>query len=98
MKDSSTDFRSFLMLLQSESELVHVKRDVNAEYELAVVTAKLDGKQAVLFEKVQGSKTKVACNIVATPRRFYLAIAGGGGAHHKANQIDIKKNIHDRVT
>jgi UbiD family decarboxylase len=96
MKDRSIDFRSFLLLLQSESELVRVKRDVNAEYELAIVTAKLDGKQAVLFEKVQGSKIKVACNIVATPRRFYLAIAAG--AHHKANQTDIKKNIHDRVT
>jgi 2,5-furandicarboxylate decarboxylase 1 len=96
MKDSSTDFRSFLLLLQSESELVRVKRDVNAEYELAVVTAKLDGKQAVLFEKVRGSKNMVACNIVATPRRFYLAIAGG--AHHKANQADFKKAIHYRVT
>ena len=96
MKESSTDFRSFLMLLKNESELVHVKRDVNAEYELAVVTAKLDGKQAVLFEKVQGSKIKVACNVVATPRRFYLAIAGG--AHHKSNQADIKKSIHDRVS
>jgi 2,5-furandicarboxylate decarboxylase 1 len=96
MKDSSIDFRSFLLLLQSESELVHVKRDVNAEYELAVVTAKLDGKQAVLFENVQGSKTKVACNVVATPRRFYLAIAGG--ARHEASQTDIKKDIHDRVT
>jgi 2,5-furandicarboxylate decarboxylase 1 len=96
MKDSSTDFRSFLLLLQKESELVRVKRDVNAQYELAVVTAKLDGKQAVLFEKVRGSKNRVACNIVATPRRFYLAIARG--AHHKANQADIKKAIHDRVT
>jgi 2,5-furandicarboxylate decarboxylase 1 len=95
MKDSSTDFRSFLLLLQSESELVRVKRDVNAEYELAIVTAKLDGKQAVLFEKVRGSKSRVACNVVATPRRFYLAIAG---ARHKANQADIKKDIHARVT
>ena len=97
MKDRSIDFRSFLLLLQSESELVRVKRDVNAEYELAIVTAKLDGKKAVLFEKVQGSKIKVACNIVATRRRFYLAIAAGE-AHHKANQTDIKKNIHNRVT
>jgi anhydromevalonate phosphate decarboxylase len=95
MKDSSTDFRSFLLLLQSESELVRVKRDVNAEYELAVVTAKLDGKQAVLFEKVRESKSRVACNVVGTPRRFYLAIAG---ARHKTNQADIKKDIHTRVT
>ena len=95
MEDSSTDFRSFLLLLQSEDELVRVKRDVNAEYELAVVTAKLNGKQAVLFEKVRGSKNRVACNIVATPRRFYLAIAG---TRHKSNQANIKKNIRARIT
>ena len=96
MKDSSTDFRSFLLLLQSEGELVRVKRDVDAEFELAVVAAKLDGKQAVLFEKVRGSKSRVACNVVATPRRFYLAIAG---TRHKANQVaDIKKDIHARLT
>jgi 2,5-furandicarboxylate decarboxylase 1 len=94
MKDSSTDFRSFLLLLQSENELVRVKRDVNAEYELAVVAAKLDGKQAVLFENVRGNTIRVACNVVATPRRFYLAIAG---ARHKANQADIKKDIHARL-
>ncbi len=47
MKNNSTDLRGFLLMLQSESELVHVKRDINAEYEIAaVVTARLDRKQA----------------------------------------------------
>ena len=32
-------------MLQNENELVHVKRDVNPEYEIAAVTARLDGKQ-----------------------------------------------------
>ena len=98
MKDSSTDLRSFLLLLQSEGELVHVKRAVDSEYELAAVTAKLDNKQAVLFEKVKSSECKVACNVVATPRRFFLAISGGGGSRQKANQVGIKKAIHARVT
>jgi 3-polyprenyl-4-hydroxybenzoate decarboxylase len=31
-------------MLQSENELVRVKRDVNAEYEIAAVTGRLDGK------------------------------------------------------
>ncbi|MDQ3975889.1 MAG: UbiD family decarboxylase [Thermoproteota archaeon] len=95
MKNDSTDFRSFLLMLQSENELVRIKRDVNAEYEIAAVTARLDGKQAVLFEKVRGSKIRVVCNVVATPRRFYLAL---GGTSQKANEADIKKNIHARVT
>ena len=51
MKNNSTDLRSFLLTLQSNNELVSVKRDVNREYEIAAVSARLDGKEAVLFEK-----------------------------------------------
>ena len=35
MKKSSKDFREFMMMLEKENELVHVKREVNAEYEIA---------------------------------------------------------------
>jgi 2,5-furandicarboxylate decarboxylase 1 len=95
MKNNSADFRSFLLMLQSENELVRVKRGVSAEYEIAAVTARLDGKQAVLFENVRGSKSRVVCNVIATPRRFYLAL---GGTSHKADEAYVKKNIHARVT
>jgi UbiD family decarboxylase len=82
-----------LSLLQSEGELVRVKQDVSTEFELAAVTAKLDGKQAVLFEKVRGSKIEVACNVVGTPKKFYLAVAGS----REAGQADIKKAIRARI-
>ena len=95
MKDNSIDLRGFLLMLQSENELVRVKRNVNAQYEIAAVTARLDSKQAVLFERVRGSKSRVVCNVIATPRRFYLAL---GGTSHKADEADVKKNIHARVT
>jgi len=92
---SSADFRSFLSLLEAEGELVRVKQDVNPRFELAAVTAKLDGKQAVIFEKVQGSRIKVACNVVGTPRKFYHAVAGA----RKAEQSqDVKRAIHARIT
>lgn len=94
MKSNNADFRGFLSLLQSEGELVRVKHDVSAEFELAAVTAKLDGKQAVLFEKVRGSRIGVACNVVGTPKKFYLAIAGS----RKVDQADIKEAIHARIT
>jgi UbiD family decarboxylase len=84
-----------LWKLQSENELVRINRDVNAEYELAAVTARLDGKQALLFEKVRGNRSRVACNVIATPRRFYLALGEGS---HKASEADVKKSIHARVT
>jgi UbiD family decarboxylase len=93
MKGNNTDFRGFLSLLQREGELVRFKQDVSAEFELAAVTAKLDGKQALLFEKVRESKIRVACNVVGTPKKFYLAIAGS-----RKGGPDIKKAIHSRIT
>jgi 2,5-furandicarboxylate decarboxylase 1 len=96
MKSNNQDFRSFLSLLEAEQELVRAKKDVGSEYEIAGVVAKLDGRQAVLFEKVRGSKISVACNVCGTPRRFYLAIAGAG---KKAVQTgEIKNAIHARIT
>jgi UbiD family decarboxylase len=96
MKSNNQDFRSFLSLLEAEQELVRAKKDVGAEYELAGVAAKLDGKQAVLFEKVRGSRLTVACNVCGTPKRFYLAIAGAGKKAVQAG--DVKKAIHSRIT
>jgi 2,5-furandicarboxylate decarboxylase 1 len=95
MKNNSADLRGFLSTLQSDNELVRVKRDVNAEYEIAAISARLDGKQAVLFEKVRKSKIRVVTNVIATPRRFYLAL---GGSSHKSHKADVKKNIHSRVS
>lgn len=94
MKGNSADFQGFLSLLEAEGELVRVKQDVSPKFELAAVTAKLDGKQAVIFEKVQGSKIKVACNVVGTPKKFYYAVAGA----RKAAQADVKRAIHARIT
>jgi len=96
MNSDNVDFRSFLLLLQNEGELVQVKRNVDSDYELAAVTAKLDGKQGVLFEKVKGSNLRVASNVVATPGRFFLAIAGRAGLL-KSDQVTIKKAIHTRM-
>ncbi len=96
MKDNNRDFHSFLSLLEDEQELIHITKDVNPEFELAALAAKLGGKQAVLFEKTRGSKFSVACNICGTPKTFYFAI---GGAQQEA-QMDnnIKMMIHARMT
>jgi 2,5-furandicarboxylate decarboxylase 1 len=95
MKNNSNDFRGFMAMLENENELVHVKKEVDAKYEIAAITAKLEGKQAVLFENVRHSNIRVISNVLATPRRFYLAL---GGTSEKSKEHNIKKNIHTRVT
>jgi len=82
-------------LLERNHELVHVKKDVSAEFEIAGVVAKLDGKQAILFDKVCRSKISVACNICGTPKRFYHAIAG---SHHKIQTDNIRNAIYARMS
>src|SRR5688572_9637176 len=91
---SNSDLRGFLSVLEGEGELVRVKRDVSAQFELAVITAKVDGKQAVLFEKVHGSKISVAANICGTAKRFYLATA----ATQNTASNNVKQAIHGRIT
>ena len=82
------DFRSFLEALERENDLVKISKNVKPKFELAAVVSKLEGKHAILFEKVNGSKEiVVASNVVGTRKRFSLAI----GAKEQ-------KLIHARVT
>jgi UbiD family decarboxylase len=70
----SQDFRSFLSLLEEEEELIRINKSVSTKFELAAIVSKLDGKQAVLFEKIDDNRFKVASNIIGTRRRFCLAL------------------------
>ena len=92
---TSHDFRGFLRLLEEKDQLVRVGKDVDARFELAAVSAKLDGKEAVLFSKVHGTKFHVASNVCGTPERFYLAIAGNDEMN---SGQDVKRAIHSRIT
>lgn len=70
------DLREFLQLLEKEGELKRVKREISPRYELAAVCRKLLETRgpAVLFEKVEGSSTPVACNLFSTRKRIALAL------------------------
>jgi UbiD family decarboxylase len=61
--------------LEEEEELVKISKSVSTKFELAAVVSKLEGKQAVLFEKINESQFKVASNVIGTRRRFSLALA-----------------------
>ena len=46
----TTDLRGYLSQVSRAKELAIVKKKVSTKYEIAAVTAKLDGSKAVLFE------------------------------------------------
>jgi UbiD family decarboxylase len=79
------DLRSYLTQISKSNELAIVKKKVSTKYEIAAVTAKMDGSKAILFENVQYSKFRVVSNLVGTKKRFGQAV---GATENK---------IHDKV-
>ncbi len=71
---NKSDLHGFLYLLEQHGDLLKINKQVSPKFELAAISHKLDRKQAVLFEHVEGSKIRVVTNILGTRRRFSLAL------------------------
>ena len=69
-----SDLRSYLSLVRKSRDLKTVKKLVSKRYEIAAVTSKVDGRHAVLFDNVRGSKFRLVSNLVGTRKRFAQAI------------------------
>ncbi|HYX57180.1 MAG TPA: UbiD family decarboxylase [Nitrososphaeraceae archaeon] len=83
---NSNDFRGFLGILEREKDLIRINKTVNTKFEIAALVSKLEKKQAVLFENVEGSKISVACNVLGTRKRFSLAVG-----------VDDENAIHTHI-
>ena len=71
---SKSDLHGFLHLLERYNDLLTIKKQVSPKFELASISHKLDRKQAVMFEHVEGSGMSVVTNVLGTRKRFSLAI------------------------
>ena len=58
-------FREYIEYLDKRKKLVHIKREVSVEYEIATLMKMLDGKP-LLFEHVSGYDMPVAANICSS--------------------------------
>lgn len=81
----SFDLRSYLAQIAKANELAIVKKRVSTKYEIAALTAKLDGSKAILFKNIKDSKFQIVSNLVGTKKRFAKAV---GSTENK---------IHDKV-
>ncbi len=74
------DLRAFLQKIAAEGELVEVQRPVDPRYEIGAICFTelqrrgLEHNRALLFKQVVGSKTPLAVNLVASPKRFFAAL------------------------
>jgi 2,5-furandicarboxylate decarboxylase 1 len=79
-----TDIRNFIDQIKKSGQLSIIKKKVSTKYEIAAITAKVDGGNAILFENIKESKLRLVANLVGTRARFAKAIgASESTIHHK---------------
>jgi len=80
-----TDLRAYLDQIKKLNELSVVKKKVSTKYEIAAVTSKIDGGNAILFENIKESKFRLVANLVGTRARFAKAV--------NAKEFDIHQKV-----
>jgi len=91
------DMRSYLELLSKKNELAVIKKRVSTKFEIAAVTAKMDGSKALLFENIRNSKFRVVTNLVGTRKRFAYAVGSNENKIHEKVISAIKHTSKPKV-
>ena len=92
------DMRSYLDLLSKKNELAVVKKKVSTKFEIAAITAKMDGSKALLFENIKDSKFRVVSNLVGTRKRFAYAVGSPENKIHEKVISAIKHASKPKIT
>ncbi len=92
-----TDLRNYISLIKKSGDLKTIKSPVSTRYEIAGITAKVDGSFAVLFENIKGSNFNLIANLVGTRRRFSQAVGSSETKIHEKVISAIKKAKKPKV-
>jgi UbiD family decarboxylase len=92
-----TDLRNYISLIKKSGDLKTIKSRVSTKYEIAGITAKLDGSFAVMFENIKESDFNLVANLVGTRKRFSQAIGSKDTKIHEKVISAIKKAKKPKV-
>ena len=92
------DLRNYISQIKKSKELKIVKTKVSTKFEIAGITAKVDGSYAVLFENIKESNFNLVSNLVGTRKRFALAVGGTENNIHAKIISAIKKAKKPKIT
>jgi len=88
----NAELRSYIDVIKKSGELKTIKKKVSTKYEIAAITAKADGSDAILFEKIKESKFRVITNMVGTRTRFAQAVGAKNESKIHSKVIAAIKN------
>jgi len=86
-----TDLRNYISLIKKSGDLKTIKSPVSTKFEIAGITAKVDGSYAILFENIKESNFNLVSNLVGTRKRFAIAIGTTENKIHQKVISAIKK-------
>lgn len=68
--------RDFLSILEKNSELIKIKKEVSPKFELSAVTQKIQMtvNKAVLFEKVKGYSSPIVSNLLGDYKKVAMSL------------------------
>ena len=92
-----SDLRSYISKVKKVKELHTVTTAVSTKFEIAGITAKVDGSHAVLFEKIKESDFRLISNLVGTRKRFGIAVGGTESDIHEKIISAIRKAKKPKV-
>jgi len=92
-----TDLRNYISLIKKSGDLKTIKSPVSTKYEIAGITAKVDGSFAVLFENIKESQFNLVSNLVGTRKRFSQAVGSTENTIHEKVVSSIKKAKKPKV-
>jgi UbiD family decarboxylase len=92
-----TDLRTYISLIRQDGDLKIIKKKVSTKYEIAGVTAKVDGSHAILFENIAESDFNLVANLVGTRKRFAQAIGSTEAKIHQTVISAIKNAKKPKV-
>ena len=91
------DLRNYISQIKKNKDLKTVKTKVSTKFEIAGITAKVDGSYAVLFENIKESNFSLVANLVGTRKRFALAVGGREDNIHEKVISAIKKAKQPKI-
>ncbi|HEU03741.1 MAG TPA: UbiD family decarboxylase [Nitrosopumilus sp.] len=93
-----TDLRNYISLIKKNGELKTIRKKISTKYEIAAITAKVDGSHAVLFENIKESKFRLVSNLVGTRNRFAKAVGAKESRIHEKVISAIRQAKKPKVT
>ena len=92
-----TDLRNYISKIKKSNDLKVIKTKVSTKFEIAGITAKVDGLHAVLFENIKESNFRLVSNLIGTRKRFALAVGGNENNIHEKVIFAIKKSKPPKI-